>query len=521
MSEIDINDITLNQGQQEIFDYVVSGVGHCVITGGAGRGKSILVRKLKAELGHRLLVLGTTGIAAVNVGGMTAHSALSLPLAFPTTNNMKKVTPKTTNIFNAHSLEYVLIDEASFLRSDQLYAVLERFKRFGKKRGKREARQFKLILVGDFTQLATVNKRGTEADLIKSSFGSHLIFKSNLWLPLGIKTFQLTKNERTSDSETQKWLEKIRFGEDLKRALRFFNTKCFRECNRGDLITLTTTNAAVASRNGDAYRRNTNGSRTYHAKVKGNFPENARPLEPQTDLKIGLRVMSLVNDPEGSYQNGSVGVVEAFHDNGVEVRFFKTDKTCTIEPKKFENIEYYTNEKDELDTRVIGTFTQLPLKQADAQTCHKAQGATLDAGIIDLTSNWTTHGTIYVLLSRFSTIEELYLTRPIREDEVICDPDVREFYGLPRNPTVKFTFTKTSAFNTLFWKKSDNYLQDLRESMLQYRDDWLDLIWGHEAEITHDLNDQDLLVLRQALWAVAQQQHVNYEEVLANEVAAA
>lgn len=514
--ELDITTVTLNEKQQEIFNYIESGVGNCVITGGAGRGKSVLVRYLKYKLGNRLLVLGTTGKAAVNIGGMTCHSALSLPREFPTVNNMKKVTPKTSNIFNAHSLEYILIDEASFLRSDQLYATIERLKRYSKKRGKRPARQFKLIFVGDFTQLAPVNKRGEESRLIKESFGSHLIFKSNLWLPLDCKVFHLTKNERTSDVETQKWLEKIRFGEDLQRACKFFNDRCYRPCNRTDLITLSTTNASVAAKNEEAFRLNTGGQKMYVAKIKGTFPDSAKPLENVVRLKIGLRVMSLINDAEGRYQNGSVGLIESFNDDGVEVRF-SSGVSCTIEPKKFENIEYYTNEDDELDTRVIGTFSQIPLKQADAQTCHKAQGATLDGGVVDLTSNWTTHGTVYVLLSRFRSLDDVYFTRPITPIDIHCDPCVREFYDLPTKPTVNITYHRTPEFNTLFWKKSDNYTQDLRESFMQYRDDWLDLIWDHNVTVSHDLDSADLLILRKALWSVANQQHVIYEEVLENE----
>ena len=48
-----------------------------LLTGGAGVGKSYLVGEVVSELrnaGKQVVVLGSTGVSAVNVGGQTLHS---------------------------------------------------------------------------------------------------------------------------------------------------------------------------------------------------------------------------------------------------------------------------------------------------------------------------------------------------------------------------------------------------------------------------------------------------------------
>ena len=55
-----------------------------LLTGGAGVGKSYLVGEVVSELrkvGKQVVVLGSTGVSAVNVGGQTLHSFLPLASA--------------------------------------------------------------------------------------------------------------------------------------------------------------------------------------------------------------------------------------------------------------------------------------------------------------------------------------------------------------------------------------------------------------------------------------------------------
>ncbi|MBW8873222.1 MAG: helicase, partial [Leifsonia sp.] len=62
-----------------------------------------------------------------------------------------------------------------------------------------------------------------------------------------------------------------------------------------------------------------------------------------------------------------------------------------------------------------------------AVTIHKSQGKTYDAAIVDLGSRAFTSGQTYVALSRITTLDGLYLTRPLRPGDITVDPDVERF----------------------------------------------------------------------------------------------
>ena len=62
---------------------------------------------------------------------------------------------------------------------------------------------------------------------------------------------------------------------------------------------------------------------------------------------------------------------------------------------------------------MVAEFTQFPLRLAWAVTIHKAQGKTLDAAVIDLGSRAFAPGQTYVAFSRLTSLEGLYLKRPL------------------------------------------------------------------------------------------------------------
>ena len=71
--------------------------------------------------------------------------------------------------------------------------------------------------------------------------------------------------------------------------------------------------------------------------------------------------------------------------------------------------------------------TQVPLMYAWAITIHKAQGATLDAAVIDIGSGIFEKGQTYTALSRLSSFEHLYLTS-FDPTKIKTDPIVHSFY---------------------------------------------------------------------------------------------
>ena len=54
-----------------------------LILGTGGTGKSYLIHALAQLLQEKCLLTATTGIATFHIGGITVHSALQLPLQWP------------------------------------------------------------------------------------------------------------------------------------------------------------------------------------------------------------------------------------------------------------------------------------------------------------------------------------------------------------------------------------------------------------------------------------------------------
>ena len=58
----------------------------------------------------------------------------------------------------------------------------------------------------------------------------------------------------------------------------------------------------------------------YKASITGDFQPNSAPCDQELKLRVGARVMMLVNDPAHVYCNGSLGEVVALNDKVVTVR---------------------------------------------------------------------------------------------------------------------------------------------------------------------------------------------------------
>jgi ATP-dependent exoDNAse (exonuclease V) alpha subunit len=105
-----------------------------------------------------------------------------------------------------------------------------------------------------------------------------------------------------------------------------------------------------------------------------------------------------------------------------------------VEPVTWEKIKYeYSPETKTISHDVVAEFTQFPLRLAWAVTIHKAQGKTLDAAVIDLGSRAFAPGQSYVAFSRLTSLDGLYLKRPLTPADIIVDHDVVSFMSRERH----------------------------------------------------------------------------------------
>ena len=207
------------------------------------------------------------------------------------------------------------------------------------------------------------------------------------------------------------------------------NTRHFPNFNTKDhYITLSARNASVDRINQQEMGKLPHPAETYIAKVQGNFKPNLFPTSAQLVLKEQAQVMFIKNDPDKRFVNGSIGTISKLGDEKITVLLDGAEVEVGV--MDWEIIRYKASEKeaDKIESEVVGTFQQFPLKPAWAVTIHKAQGKTFDKVIIDLGKGAFEHGQTYVALSRCRTLEGIILRQAIRPQDIRVDDRIVEFY---------------------------------------------------------------------------------------------
>ncbi|MBM3436857.1 MAG: helicase, partial [Bacteroidetes bacterium] len=102
---------------------------------------------------------------------------------------------------------------------------------------------------------------------------------------------------------------------------------------------------------------------------------------------------------------------------------------------EWQNCKYTLNEETkEIEEKIIGSFTQYPLKLAWAITIHKSQGLTFDKAVVDANAAFA-FGQVYVALSRCRTMEGLVLSSLISPRCIKSDSKVSAFVSqVEQNP---------------------------------------------------------------------------------------
>jgi hypothetical protein len=420
-----------NNELRTAWDFVEHTGRSIFLTGKAGTGKTTFLKAVVEQSSKRSIVVAPTGVAAINAGGMTIHSFFQLPFSpfVPGAKIESRFDFGKEKRKIISSLDLLIIDEISMVRSDLLDAIdsvlrrfRDRYKPFG---------GVQLLMIGDLQQLTPVVTPDDER-MLAPYYDTPYFFGSKALAKIEYVTIQLEKVYRQQDDTFLTLLNHIREGHPTADDLALLNARyqpAFVPQPNEGYIRLTTHNQMANNYNESELKKLSGRAYTYRAKIEGTFPDYSYPTAETLVLKEGAQVMFVKNDPSGEhrYYNGRIGHVKLAEDNRLEVYCPGDAEAIEVEPLEWENARYTLNDQTrEIETEVLGKFSQLPLRLAWAITIHKSQGLTFERAIIDASLSFAP-GQVYVALSRCKTLEGMALASRIPPQVIISDERVDSY----------------------------------------------------------------------------------------------
>jgi len=365
--EDDEEEEKLAVNQKEALEYALNR-HNLFITGGAGCGKSYIIKKIKTKLeekGLTVQVTATTGGAAWHIGGTTFHRFLGCGLAKESAENLIKNLQK--NKFKCEHIrktDVLIIDEVSMF-DPELFVKFDAISKAIRQNTIKPFGGIQLILVGDFLQLPPVVK---EEDKYKRITKCRYIFQTINWKNASFKTINLYKNFRQSDDdEFRELLNNARKGSlSLKDELLLKGRVCLNtnELLREDITRIFSKKIDVQQRNAQQLDKIKGKKYLYEGKFeefknqynKKKFDNNNNntntkpntlfeniPIENKLELKVGALVLLCCNlDVDNGLFNGTPGEVVGFTPQTKKEN--KKNKSST---SSIDNILAISSEEDE------------------------------------------------------------------------------------------------------------------------------------------------------------------------------
>lgn len=424
----DLQDKT-NVEQELAFD-IIANTNTCVfITGKAGTGKTTFVRRICEEINKRFVVLAPTGIAAIAVGGQTMHSFFGFPLEVLGPHSTLELSLKKRHLIER--TDTFILDEVSMVRSDMvdcmdrcLRGIMNTHAPFGGKQ---------VVFVGDLYQLPPVVNRGSaDEDMLNDLYGGGIPFfyKAHVLKRMNLPKIEFQKVYRQDDPVFVGLLNKMRVGAAKAEDLMVLNERVSAEGEAADFsVTLTAYNKIADGINERRLEAIEEDEYIYNGVIEGDFKLKDALAPEKLKLKVGAQVIFCRNDYSSSqkYVNGTIAQVVELKDDEIRVRL-ENGTVLTVDQVTWENRESQYNEKEhKMESQIVGTYTQYPLKLAWAITIHKSQGMTFERMHLDLTRGTFAPGQAYVAVSRMRSLEGLTLSRPLLTCHITLNPEVRAF----------------------------------------------------------------------------------------------
>lgn len=409
----------------------IQGEQNILISGPGGTGKTLCLKYICNYMADNDIpygLCGSTGVAALNVGGQTLHSWGGIPVADISKELMYyRVIKRKEVVERWEKSKYLVIDEISMIGAKLFELVNYIAQRI---RNNREPfGGLKLIVCGDFLQLPPVK--------------DEWIFSSPSWASCKFKRFEFNSSVRFADREYFAFLSRIRYGcptpEDIKMLRKRVVAYCQyieekEEKQDTEEWKKTVQPTQLFSRKVDVLAMNMqeleklDGKEYIFRAQDIHFPKTKHYSSEKADLmleeaipntvllKVGAQVMLRCNlSTSEGFINGSRGVVLELNPAFAVVKF--TNNCVRI-------ITAYDFKYETQDGHSIRS--QLPLILGYCLTIHKTQGLTIDKCILDIGPSIFNPGQAYVALSRCRNIQNVLISDFVSKS-IVADKKALDF----------------------------------------------------------------------------------------------
>ena len=429
-TELTTPTIEITDEFKSVIEVIGSDATPIFITGNAGSGKSTLLGHIKETTKKNTVVVAPTGMAAINIRGVTIHSFFKFA---PKMLQRQDIQINRARVDLFRKIELLIIDEVSMVRADLLDAIdmslqLHRADR-------RPFGGVQVVLFGDVCQLPPVVRERELKKYFSSVYETPFFFSSKVLRHTGLHVLELTKIFRQSDPQFVSVLNKIRKAEANMNDLITINERYVDEYEARKIksqIILSTTNRIADTINRDKLSALPDPQFYSEAIVTGKAQGKNFPAPEELTIKKGAQIMMVKNNGM-LWVNGTIGKVVDFAENEINVEVPGGQHTVTKE--QWDVIDYkFDRSTGRVEEEVIGTFTQFPVRLAWAITIHKSQGQSFDKVSIDMGSGAFAHGQLYVALSRCRSLDGVTMRTPVDFTDLCFDQRVRSFVLQTKNP---------------------------------------------------------------------------------------
>ncbi|XP_050309271.1 uncharacterized protein LOC126745458 isoform X1 [Anthonomus grandis grandis] len=478
----------LNQKQYEFLNIVQDQLlekqsFYCVLSGPAGTGKSHLITAITQTLlrhynsipgnkpeSIKVLLAAPTGKAAFNIGGITLHSALSLPVN-QYDDDLIPLSHETVNtIYSALcELKLIIIDEYSMVGAKMFGHVNSRLQQIFK--SDEAFGNIPIVMCGDSRQLPPVGDSflflPSKRNPYKEICGTYLwdLFKyfelTEIMRQSNDKSFAIALNNMACGAMTDDDVKLIKSREvptDFQipeDTIHLFSYNSDVDAYNNEKLSTYNTERSVSEAK-DVVK----GSCS--EKLKTLFLEYAKGLKKSESFGLMLTVtlqlnakymISLNIDTKDGLVNGATGAlrkIEYDHNqipNRVWIEFFDTKTGIDCRNKHKAHMEAHNIPttwtpilktaraiKIQKGSNVHVERLQFPLLISEGITIHKSQGATYEQVVVHIRKQMS-RSSVYVACSRVTKLSGLYIIGQFKAPRPPTDKDVafKELKNLQTN----------------------------------------------------------------------------------------